>query len=150
MNDEHIQHIVDGFHNHTLPKPEWTHQAHLIVGLHTVTRNNLEESIRIMRDGIKAYNLAVGTQNTDTGGYHETITILFVHILRAFVAQSPPNTSLNTFVNQLQRSILLDRTFMFQFYTKDVLFSVQARRTWIDPDRQPLANLDHMHYQHNS
>lgn len=138
---EEIDHIVKGFHDHSLRKKEWTHQAHLITGLHTLMHHSLEESIHIMREGIKSYNVAVGGQNTDSGGYHETITIFFLHALTAFKSQFPPSIELVELVNRLNETVLVKRPFMFQFYTKERLFSVEARRGWIEPDLKPLTEL---------
>ena len=35
---------------------------------------------------IRTYNEAVGTANTDTAGYHETLTQLYIRGVRAFLA----------------------------------------------------------------
>ncbi|MEM7331937.1 MAG: hypothetical protein AAF490_07590 [Chloroflexota bacterium] len=136
-----IERIVNGFHDHSLRKREWTHQAHLLTGLHTLFNNDLDSSIKIMRQGIKTYNVAIGGQNTDTGGYHDTITVFFLHALTAFIEQSGPYLSLLDLVNRLQETILVERPFMFQFYSRALLFSVEARRGWVEPDLRPLSHL---------
>ena len=82
IRESEVQSIVYGFQHHTLPIEEWTHQAHLINGLFYIMHEGLEPSIKLMRMGVKSYNLSVGTQNTDTGGYHESITVFLslIHI----------------------------------------------------------------------
>jgi hypothetical protein len=37
-----------------------------------------------MRERVAAYNVAVGGPNTETGGYHETVTVLWIKILSGF------------------------------------------------------------------
>lgn len=34
-----------------------------------------EEALAKLTDAIKNYNISVGTENTDTSGYHETLTV---------------------------------------------------------------------------
>ena len=101
-----INHIVQGFQKQTLPKEEWTHQAHLINGLYYVMAEGVEESVQLMRDGVKRYNLSVGTQNTDTGGYHESITIFFMHALDAFQQQHSEDASFVDLVKRFESMVL--------------------------------------------
>ena len=133
--------IIQGFHACTLPKEEWTHLAHLIVGLHTVRHHGLEESFAIMRHGIKRYNLSVGGENSDHAGYHETITIFFCHVLDAFAKSRGETLKFDDLVAQIQHSKLVEHPFMFQFYRRETLFSVKARRTWVEPDQKPLTEI---------
>ena len=141
MDTSQIDHIVRGFHDKTLPQEEWTHQAHLTVGLHAVLTHGREASIPIMREGIKSYNLSGGVQNTDTGGYHESITIFFLHALEAFVAQQGESADLPELVRLLLESEMMERPFILQFYRKETIFSVHARHHWVEPDVRPLTSL---------
>lgn len=95
----------------------------------------------LMRDGVKSYNLSVGTQNTDTGGYHESITVFFMHALSAFRQQFPAERSLVDLVNRFDGSPLMDENLLFRFYSKERLFSAKARREWVAPDIQPLSRI---------
>lgn len=147
IDESKIHHIVHGFQNHTLPKEEWTHQAHLINGLFCVMNKGLEKGIKQMRVGIKSYNLSVGTQNTDTGGYHESITVFFMHALKAFKVQFQEDLALVDLVNRLDDSPLMDAGFLLQFYSKECLFSVKARREWVEPDIQPLPMIDRVDFR---
>ena len=141
MKKSAIEQIVVGFHQKTLPLKQWTHQAHLIVGLDTILKHGVEHSIPVMRQGIKAYNLSVGTQNTDSSGYHESITIFFLHALQAFREKYSDLKTLPELIPQLDQSQLMAQSFMFHFYKKETLFSIQARRHWVAPDIRPLSNL---------
>lgn len=141
LTEQETQHIINGFFDKTLPLNEWTHLAHLIVGLHVVCEHDLDSSVAIMRDGIKTYNVAAGGENTDTGGYHESITIFFVHALCAFVNQTGRDMTFAELATRLQSSVLVQQSFMFGFYSKDRLFTVEARLGWVEPDLRPLADL---------
>ena len=69
----------------TLPKAEWTHQAHLRVGLWHRLRMPAGEALDALRDRIRRYNEATGGVNSDTDGYHETITRVYVRLIDGFV-----------------------------------------------------------------
>ena len=61
-----------------------------------------------MRRRIRAYNVAVGTENTDSGGYHETLTRLFLDGIAAHLArhrtESLPETLALLYRTPLARS----------------------------------------------
>ena len=121
--------------------------AHLIVGLHTAIQHDLETSMSLLRDGISRYNLAVGTANTDTGGYHETITLFFAHAMQAFKATFADATPFDVMVGRLESSVLVDPGFMLSFFSKDQLFTVEARRRQIEPDLRPLSELEALDFE---
>ena len=85
-SDAELDAFVRWFRERTLPKWEWTHAAHLAVGTWHVHRYGVRASVDLLRDGICTLNQSHGTANTDSGGYHETIT-------RAYgMARSRPET----------------------------------------------------------
>ena len=133
--------IIAGFEDHSLPSEKFTHFAHLVVGLHSVMRYGLEASIPAMRDGIKTFNVAKGGQNTDSAGYHETITLFMLHALDAFWRQQETAVSFPQLLERLQNSALMDRQLMLAFYSQALLFSTEARLDWVEPDRLPLTAL---------
>ena len=65
---------VEQFDAATLPSWAWTHEAHLICGLSILARFGIENAPNEMRERILKYNESVGKINSDTSGYHETIT----------------------------------------------------------------------------
>jgi len=73
--DEALQ-IVEQFEARTLPSWAWTHEAHLICGLAMLARLGIDDAPAAMRQRIMDYNVAVGKVNSDTSGYHETVTLL--------------------------------------------------------------------------
>jgi hypothetical protein len=83
---------------------------------------------------IRSYNEAVGTANTDQGGYHETLTRFYVRLLRAVLAEAAPDESLEATFERLLASARADRAYPLQFFSHARLFSVEARRGFIEPD----------------
>ena len=60
--------LVRLFLDRSLPKPAWTHVAHLRVGLWHVRRFGADRAVDLLRERISRYNEAVGTANTSTSG----------------------------------------------------------------------------------
>ena len=74
LTDDDIARIATGVIDRTLPKSEWTHAAHFAAAVWVLTRPDMDAA-RDMPGLIRAYNTATGVANTDTEGYHETITL---------------------------------------------------------------------------
>jgi hypothetical protein len=130
--------IVDGFRTRSLPEPRWTHQAHLVVGLWHVLNLPPDAVLDALRRGIRAYNESVGTPNTDTDGYHETITRFYAWAIGKFVTEARSGASLLELAKALLGSRCATKDFPFEYYSRDRLLSVAARRAWLEPDLKPL------------
>jgi len=135
--DEEIARIAAGVFDLSLPKPEWTHAAHFAATL-WVLRHRPEPAEAVMRAAIPPYNVAVGGRNTDTEGYHETITVASVAAARARLAVHPPDAALHAVLDDVLASPLGRSDWLLAHWTKDRLFSVAARRGWLAPDLAPL------------
>lgn len=125
--------IAAGLIDRTLPKAEWTHHAHLRAGLWHVLTFGEDEALRLMRERITRYNVSVGTANTDTSGYHETLTRFYVGVVAGFVKEC--QTAMTT--DALADLLIArhgDRELPLRFYSRARLFSVEARRGWVEPD----------------
>ena len=131
--ESELHDIVARFQEATLGASEWTHDAHLVTGLWHTTTFNEADALTRMRDGILRLNAAHGTPNTDTRGYHETITRAYLVLLRAFARDHAPLAGAQL-AQALLSSPLADREALFRFYSKNRLMSVEARRGWLEPD----------------
>jgi len=141
--DTELEALVAGFVDRTLPKEAWTHQAHLRVGLWHVIRHGPRAALALLRERISRYNEAVGGVNTDTDGYHESITRFYVAIITEFVERGLPHRSVADLADQLSAS-LGAKDLPLRYYSKERLFSVAARRRWIAPDLEPLPAADQL------
>jgi hypothetical protein len=138
---EELDDLVARFQSRTLPKSEWTHEAHLAVGTWHVHRLGPDEALLRLRSGIRLLNDSHGTPNTDSSGYHETITRAYVILLAAFIAERDGRPAAYC-AQALLASPLAVRDALLTYYSKDLLMSVQARLEWVEPDQCPLLNAD--------
>jgi hypothetical protein len=132
--DAEIEHVAEGMVARTLPKPEWTHEAHLATTTYLLTRRPDIDVDQELPGLIRRYNESVGGVNSDTEGYHETITRLFLHGVRLFLAEADLKEPLHELVNELLLSPMGRRDWPLRFYGAERLFSVEARRKFIPPD----------------
>lgn len=132
-----FDHIVSGFQNKILPAAEWTHEAHLITGLWHVAQFGYTDALNKMRTNIKAYNEATGGINSDTSGYHETITIFWLWLSDEFWKQNAlDDKTFEELCNTFLKSKYANRNAIFIFYSREKLFSVEARKNFVEPDIQ--------------
>lgn len=120
-----------------LPKSEWTHQAHLRVGLWHVLRYPEAAALELLRARISAYNQATGVANTAESGYHETITRFYLHVIGVFVRSAPAGRP----IDELAQALIGqwgDKNLPLRHYSPHRLFSAEARRSWMEPDLAPL------------
>ncbi|TPD62045.1 hypothetical protein FIV46_04575 [Emcibacter nanhaiensis] len=121
-----------------LPRAEWTHEGHLAAGYCLLNRHGLEKCLIDMPGIIRRHNTSVGTPNSDSDGYHETITLFYLKAISHFIEQPAPDTD---YVDNLNRLILGpygDKDFPLRYYSEELLFSVPARYGWVEPDLGPL------------
>lgn len=140
-DDASIAHIGEGLLARTLPREEWTHEAHL-AACAWIARDRLDIAIEQELPGIiSRYNESVGGVNDDTQGYHETITQVYIAGVKAHLTEIGSEMPLYEAVNALLLSARGRRDLPLKFYSKELLFSVPARRGFVEPDRASLSDI---------
>ena len=118
----------------TLPKTAWTHAAHVAVCAYYGWADvPLDEVFAAMKAGIVAYNEAVGTANTPTSGYHETLTRFWAGTVVAHLAAVRQPTRLEA-VRAAVAAFGEARNLHAAHYSFDVVRDPSARATWVAPD----------------
>lgn len=136
--DGDVARIGEGLLARDLPRANWTHEAHLAATTYLLLRHaeiDLDDELPRL---IRRYNESVGGVNSDTEGYHETITRVFLHGVRLFLSQADRDQPLHVLVNELLLSPMGGRDWPLRFYSRERLLSVEARGRFIAADRCPL------------
>lgn len=142
FNDtKEVYSLVNAFENRTIPKSEWTHQAHLAVGLYYCRTRPFAVAKNVMRDGIYWLNDTHGTPNTDDSGYHETLTVFWLKRIWNFLDERQDTLSLATLANELIERYN-DPGLPLHYYSRELLFSTSARHEYLPPD---LRKKHHIH-----
>src|SRR5688572_18905047 len=92
-----------------------------------------------IREGIKKYNVSVGGANTDDSGYHETITVFYTRLIINYILTNNPTLRFESKLTSLFDQPFLAKGFPLQYYSKALLMSKEARKSWIPPDIRPLS-----------
>lgn len=132
--DLEIYELKRAFEDRTLPKEEWTHAAHLTVGLYYLVHHSFGVAKNLVRDGIFWLNDKHGTPNTDTSGYHETLTHFWLNEIANFIKANDTETNVVILANTMLEE-LSDPKLPLKRYNRETLLSVEARRTYVRPDR---------------
>jgi hypothetical protein len=136
LTDTEIERVARGLIDRSLPKSEWTHAAHFASALWLLRQGGLR-AMREMPPLISAYNEATGVANTDTSGYHETITLASLRAAHHWLL-SRPDAPLHGVLGEMLASRIGRSDWLLTYWSKPLLFSVTARRSWVEPDLAPL------------
>ena len=128
--------VAAGLVDCTLPAAEWTHEAHFAAAL-WMLRHQPGFNTAAMAPIIRRYNLACGKENSDTAGYHETITRASLAAAAAALA-AMPGAPLPEVLAQLLAGPCGGSGWLLAYWRRETLFSPAARRAWLAPDLAPL------------
>jgi hypothetical protein len=132
-DDAAVARIGLGLFDRSLPKAEWTHAGHVAAAVWVVAARPDLVPARDVPPAIRAYNEATGGRNTDTEGYHETITQASLAAV-AWVVARHPGEGLAALCNALLAGEMGRSDWLLGYWSSGVLFSVRARRAWVAPD----------------
>ena len=122
-----------------LPKPAWTHRAHLTAALWFFTHHSWEETAVLIPAAIKRYNAVTGVEDSATNGYHQTITRFYLWAVVRWMRERPVTDGFAARANALYDE-LGDRELPLPYYSRERLWSVEARAGWVEPDLVPLPD----------
>ena len=138
--DAEIEHLGEGLLACTATREEWTHEAHLAATVYLLLRRpdiDLDDELPGI---IRRFNESVGGTNSDTEGYHETITRCFLQGVRIFLESADVSEPLHEIVNRLLLAPMGRRDWPLRYFSRERLFSVEARRSYIAPDLAPMIS----------
>ncbi|HJP69122.1 MAG TPA: hypothetical protein VJ846_09490 [Sphingomicrobium sp.] len=139
-SDAEVAHIGEGLLACSLPRGEWTHEAHLAATTYLLLRCPEVDLDYALPGLIRRYNESVGGVNSDSEGYHETITRVYLYGVRLFLSDTKLQEPLWKLVNRLLLSPMGLRDWPLRFYSRDRLLSTEARLKFVRPDIAELPS----------
>jgi hypothetical protein len=94
-----------------------------------------------MRTRIRAYNVASGVANTETSGYHETLTHFWLILVAHLLHREQPESKLAA-ARKAVAAFGEERTLHARYYSGDVVKDTAARQSWRSPDLLPLPQFE--------
>ncbi|MBW8708985.1 MAG: hypothetical protein JF627_06930 [Alphaproteobacteria bacterium] len=137
-SETEIVRIGEGLMACSLPRAEWTHAAHFAAALWLMRYRPELEPAAVMPGLIRAFNESVGGVNSDSAGYHETITLASLRAARGVYASFPSDVPVYRIVNALMGTNFANPNWLLEYWSRERLMSVQARRAWLEPDLKAL------------
>ena len=137
-SDAEVERLGEGLFACALDRADWTHEAHLGATTYLVLKRPDIDLDAELPTIIRRFNESVGGVNSDTEGYHETITRVFLHGVRLFLSEADTREALHELVNELLLSPMGRRDWPMRFYSRERLFAVEARRAFVTPDMAAL------------
>lgn len=131
--EEEFTQFLRRFEACEIPKPEWTHAAHIAMAVAYLCQMPTQDAIDAARSGIQRFNAHHGGSKTL---YHESLTRFWVYICDAFLQESalPGVEGARALVVLYGKRSDLYR----EYYSYDALASADARSDWHPPDAKPL------------
>jgi hypothetical protein len=123
MNDHDFLQAFEASSLHPFPHHDHIRMAWLYLRAH-----KWDEAATKIRAGIQRLAQAHGA----TRKYHETITLFWARVVAEAIKSTPDITDFEVFTAHHPQ--LFDSRYVEQFYSRDVLFSEQARHAWVEPD----------------
>lgn len=120
------------------PIPEFNHKAHIRLAYAYLVENNTKASIQLMKNTLIGLLEFAGIEPSQK--YHETITKAWVLAVHHFMSKTSNSESADEFINKNPE--LLDSKIMLTHYSAEVLFSQEARESFIEPNLSPIPRHD--------
>lgn len=137
-DEESLDQFIGQWHAGSLPKELWTHGAHVAARAYHAYGRGLAEAFATMKAGIAQFNEAIGGVNSATSGYHETLTQLWVAVVKFYLDGQRYGTRYEAVCGAMEQ-FGEDRDLHRLFYSFDVVRNLQARAGWVPPDREWTA-----------
>ena len=131
-----LEKFVADWESGLLPKTRWTHGAHVAATAYYAFNHAPEAGFELMKKGILHFAGCVGIQNTETSGYHESLTRFWASRVAEFVRAGQFSSRLEAARGAVD-AFGEDRDHYRLFYSFDVAHDRRARREWVAPDREP-------------
>ncbi len=130
-SEKKIEDLVRLFETGAISRADWRHAEHLTVALFYLSQNDFEIALKKMRDGIFNLLRAFEVDLSKEMPYHETLTVFWLKTVDDF-RQSKTDASLGEICGELTERF--DKDFPLKFYSREILFSDEARRNYVAGD----------------
>lgn len=131
-SEKTILSLVRSFEDASVSRVDWKHREHLIVALYYVSHFDLETATEKMRGGL--LNLLTNGFSVDIAKempYHETLTVFWMRTIAQFNAS---NNGVSMAEKVAEMTSRFDKDYPLRFYSRDVLFSDEARARFVKGD----------------
>jgi hypothetical protein len=109
------------------------HRAHLRLAYIHLTNHGHEGAAATFREALLGF---LGHHEIDPSKFHETLTLAWLAAVWHFMQRLGSSSGSDDFLQKC--AVLHDPKIMMTHYSRDVLFSEEARRQFVVPDLSPI------------
>ena len=120
------------FESFTVAPSQFNHEAHVRLAYIYLVESDVESAVQRMREALLSF---IEHNGIPRSKFHETITRAWVLAVRHFMNKTS-STSFHDFI--AKSHVLLDSKIMLTHYSASVLFSSDARASFVEPDLDPI------------
>jgi uncharacterized protein len=133
-SEERFDAFLAAFVGGTFPIAWWTHGAHVAMAASVLWSMPVRQALTVIRERIKCYNVSQGGQNTESSGYHETLTRLWIGAVASLLATLPDACTRLEAARRAHHAFARRSSLFRGWYDTDLLKHNAARRDWVAPD----------------
>ena len=134
-SDEEVLEVVRRFEACEFEPDDFKHRQHLVVALCYLLRGPERDAHAMVRGGI--FKFLAHHRIDPAGVYHETLTVFWMRHVCAFLSDDfNEGRSLLDLANELAETA--DKRLPLRHYSRELLFSWEARLDWVEPDLKPF------------
>ena len=137
LTTDDIRDLIAAFERCELSRAAWTHRAHLVAAVWYIVHYGPDDGGERIRTGIQRFNAANSVTQTPDGGYHETITRFYLWAVRRYLRDARRDSSIADLANGVV-TVWGDKNRPLEYYSRQRLFSWEARTGWVEPDLRAL------------
>ena len=116
---------------------QFNHEAHVRLAYVYLTECDADAAVQKMRDALLKF---LEHNSIPRSKFHETLTEAWVLAVRHFMNRSTSNSAAEFIAKNPE---LLDSKIMLTHYSASVLFSPDARASFVEPDLDPIPSGNH-------
>jgi len=131
-DDAEIIDLVRRFESCEINPADFRHYQHLTVALWYIKEFPYDIASDTLRAGIKKLAAAYGKT-----GYHETITLFWLVVVRDFAETADPMESISELANRLVSTY--QKSLIAEYYSEELIASPEAKHRWVEPDLKSLS-----------
>lgn len=131
-NEKEILNLIELFETAAISREAWKHAEHLTVALYYLSHHDFDTATEKMRSGIfKLLREGFNLDLTKEMPYHETLTVFWMRTVADFNASKNGDSFVDK-ANDL--TARFDKDYPLRFYSREYLFSDEARRRFVVGD----------------
>ena len=132
--DIEVEEVLRKFESGATAPDDFKHRQHLTVALLYLLRLPAREAHKRLREAILGF---LKHHNIEEPVYHETITAFWLRRVRAFIDDADTGRPTHELASELAKACA-DSRLVFNYYSKELIDTDEARARWVEPDLKPL------------